>query len=58
MIWCSMDPSEPASNMFRNTSFGSRATSLESSIMSSPGSLDSASAGMFIFPAVWMILKL
>ena len=57
MIWCSSDPSESALNTFRNTLGGSSATSQKSSTTSALGGLDRASAGVFTFLAMWMILK-
>ncbi len=57
-IWCSRDLSESAPNTFKNSSGGSNAISQESSTMSAPGGLDSASAGVLVFPVMWTILKL
>ena len=57
-IWCLRDPSEPASNTLMNSLEGNSAVSRESSNTSSPGGQDSTSAGVFVFPAMWTILKL
>ncbi len=57
-IWCSKNPSELVPNTFINSSRGSSTTSQESLGTSSPINLNNMSAGVFIFPAIWMILKL
>ncbi len=56
-ILCFRDLLESTLNILMDSSGGSNAISQKSLGMSSPIGLDSASASIFIFPAIWMILK-